>query len=152
MSDFGSPSSAIRTNGFHHVAMRVRDYDRTVQFYCRGLGFTQVRELKSNGTRTSLLDVGGGAYLEIFERKPTSSLLGNESITTTDPGAALLHFAVRTGNCDATLELARRAGGDVTMEPKDIETPGNPVSRARIAFFKGPDGETVELFEERPGA
>lgn len=132
-----------RTDGFHHVAMRVRDFDHSVSFYGKGLGFSIVREWKTRDSRAVMLDMGGGAYLEIFERK------NDLAATQVSPEGALLHFAVRTRNCDAALELARRAGAEVTVDPKNIDFPCDPVYKARIAFFKGPDGETVELFEER---
>jgi len=140
VNDLRAPSS--RTSGFHHVAIRSRNFDRSLNFYSRGLGFVQVRDWKNSDTRAVLLDMGGGAYIEIFERKVMPPATGAAD-------TAIIHFAIRTTNCDATLELARRAGAEVTVEPKDIEIPSNPVVRARIAFFKGPDGETVELFEER---
>jgi len=132
-----------RANGFHHVAMRVRDFEHSVSFYAKGLGFSIVREWKTRDSRAVMLDMGDGAYLEIFERKT------GQSAQIPSPDGALLHFAIRTDNCDAALELARRAGADVTVDPKNIDFPCDPVYRARIAFFKGPDGETVELFEER---
>jgi len=46
------------------------------------------------------------------------------------------------------LEKAREAGAEVTMETKDltIDSSIGPVP-VRIAFFKGPDGEVIELFQ-----
>lgn len=50
--------------------------------------------------------------------------------------------------CAAMLEKVRAAGAEVTMETKDltIDSSAGPIP-ARIAFFKGPDGEVIELFE-----
>ncbi len=122
--------------------MRVRDFDQSVSFYSKGLGFSIVREWSNKGSRAVMLDMGDGAYLEIFERKAAPVL-------QTGSDGALLHIAVKTLNCDASLELARRAGAEVTVDPKDVDFRCEPAYRARIAFFKGPDGETVELVEER---
>jgi hypothetical protein len=46
------------------------------------------------------------------------------------------------------LEKARKAGAEVTMESKDltIDSSIGPVP-VRIAFFKGPHGEIIELFQ-----
>jgi hypothetical protein len=46
------------------------------------------------------------------------------------------------------LEKARHAGSEVTMKTKDltIDSSIDPVP-VRIAFFKGPDGEVIELFQ-----
>ncbi len=137
-------NNGVAQTGFHHVAMRVADFDRSVAFYGHALGLPAVREWKGAEGRAVLLEVGKGAYLELFERgerDAPNGLPGNRQ--------AILHFAIRTSNCDAAVEAARRAGAEVTMEPKDIDIPSNPILPARIAFFKGPDGETVELFQER---
>ncbi len=65
------------------------------------------------------------------------------------PEGALLHFALRTNNCDAALERARAAGATVTMEPKSV-TPAHaeePKQTFRIAFVKGLNGEVIEFFQ-----
>jgi glyoxylase I family protein len=54
---------------------------------------------------------------------------------------------VRVADCDAATEQARRIGGEITVEPKDVEIPSAPPVKARIAFCKGPDGESIEFFQ-----
>jgi glyoxylase I family protein len=54
---------------------------------------------------------------------------------------------LRTDDCDSAIEAARAAGAELTMEPKTINLPTNPSIQIRIAFFKGPDGEVIELFQ-----
>lgn len=125
----------IGGGGFHHVAIRVRDFDASVKFYTEVLGFTErVRWGEGNG-RGILLDTGDGNYLEIFAGGAPGP----------KPEGAFLHLALRTDNVDAAIEIARAAGMEVTVEPKDVALGTVP---ARIAFFKGPDGEIIELFQE----
>ena len=84
-----------------------------------------------------MLDTGDGNYIELFaggSKEPK-------------PEGVILHFALRTDNCDAALERARAAGMQVTMEPKDVEIPSTPPTPVRIAFCKGPDGEVIEFFQ-----
>jgi len=125
----------IGGGGFHHVAIRVHDFDASVKFYTEVLGFTErVRWGEGNG-RGILLDTGDGNYLEIFAGGAPGP----------KPEGAFLHLALRTDNVDKAIEVARAAGMEVTVEPKDVSLGTVP---ARIAFFKGPDGEIIELFQE----
>lgn len=88
--------------------------------------------------RAVMIDAGDGNYVEIFER--------SESAPTME--TTILHFALRTDDCAAMLQKAREAGAEVTMETTDltIDSSVGPVP-VRIAFFKGPDGEVIELFQ-----
>src|SRR6476646_7622925 len=54
--------------GFHHVALRAMDFDRTLRFYTEGLGFTVRHEFAVEGRidRAAFLDAGDGRYLEVF--------------------------------------------------------------------------------------
>ena len=127
--------------GFHHVALKTGDWDASVTFYTATLGFThRLGWTMANGHRAAMLDVGDGAYLEIFE---------DPDYQPADNGA-LLHLAIRTAAVDATLERVRALGLKVTMEPKDVTigdaTTGGPVP-VRIAFFVGPNREVWELFQ-----
>ena len=80
---------------------------------------------------------GDGNYLEIFAG-------GGEP----KPEGAVLHFALRTTDCDTAIERAREAGAEVTVEPKDVDIPSTPEpTPVRIAFCKGPDGEVIEFFQ-----
>jgi catechol 2,3-dioxygenase-like lactoylglutathione lyase family enzyme len=54
---------------------------------------------------------------------------------------------LRVDDCKAATELARKAGAEVTVEPRDVSLSSDPPMPIRIAFFKGPDGELIELFE-----
>ncbi len=127
--------------GFHHVAIHARDYDKSHAFYTDVLGFTPKIAWLHEGLRATMLDVGDGNYLEIFE-KP--------SAPAPDPNQQIIHFALRTDDPDGVLQRARDTGCEVTMEPTDIDidtTLGpNPVP-IRICFFNGPDGESIELFK-----
>jgi glyoxylase I family protein len=127
-------NAKIGGGGFHHVAIRVYDFDATVRFYSEVLGFQERVRWGEGSNRAIMLDTGDGNYLEVFAG-------GTEGAK---PEGAFLHLALRSDDVDGAVELARAAGMEVTVEPKDAVLGGIPV---RIAFFKGPDGEIIELFQ-----
>ncbi len=124
--------------GFHHTAFRSSNFDASVRFYTQVLGLKPKISWGEVPKRAIMIDVGDGNYVEIFER--------SESAPKDEP--VILHFALRTDDCSGVLENVRAAGAEITMEAKDVTIDSNigPVL-VKIAFFKGPDGEIVELFE-----
>jgi glyoxylase I family protein len=130
-------NKTIGGGGFHHIAMRVSDFDASVQFYTQVLGFAEKIRWGEGSKRAVMLDTGDGNYIELFAG----------GVKEPRPEGMILHFALRTDNCDAALDRARAAGMQVTMEPKDVEIPSTPPTPVRIAFCKGPDGEVIEFFQ-----
>jgi glyoxylase I family protein len=132
-------NNLIQGCGFHHVAIRTSNWDRSLEFWQKGMGFEPAVQWGEAPRRAIMLDTGDGNYLEIFERDPVPEGVPSE--------AAILHFCLRTDDCDAALERARAAGAEVTVEPKTVAIFGEPKIPVRLAFFKGPDGEICELFQ-----
>jgi glyoxylase I family protein len=123
--------------GFHHVAIRVKDFDASLKFYAEGLGMRQKVAWGEGARRAAMLDSGDGNYVELLGMDPAEPR----------PEGAVAHFALRTDNCDGAIAAARAAGAAVTMEPKDIPLNSQPPIKVRIAFCKGPDGEVIEFFQ-----
>ena len=125
--------------GFHHIALKVKDFDYTVKFYKEVLGFKSTISWGDGDTRAVMLDTGDGGCLEVF----AGGTLENK------PEGALIHVALRTTDCRGVLERVRAAGMEITVEPKDVNIPSTPPTPVTIAFFKGPDGEVIELFQNK---
>lgn len=125
--------------GFHHVAIKVRDFDNSVRFYTEVLGCKKTISWGEGDSRAVMLDTGDGSCFEIFAGGPTEP----------KPEGAFLHVALRTKDCDAVIERVRSAGMQITIEPNDVTIGSIPPTPVRIAFFKGPDGEIVELFQNK---
>jgi glyoxylase I family protein len=135
-----SKNGVIAGCGFHHVAIRASDFERTLRFYTEGLGCRPAVRWGEADRRAALLDTGDGNYMEVFaggKRAPGEPV----------PEGAVLHFAFRTTDCDTAIERARAAGATVTMEPRTIDLESEPRISIRIAFCQGPDGEVIEFFQ-----
>ncbi len=127
----------IKGCGFHHLSMKVRDLNASRKFYTEALGFVERFSWGDAPKRTVLLDTGDGNYFEISQGDPEKAH-GN---------GIFRHIALRADDCAAALEAARAAGADVTVETKDVTLSTELPTPIRIAFFKGPDGELIELFQ-----
>jgi glyoxylase I family protein len=123
--------------GFHHASMRVRDLEKSLKFYKEGLGFVERVSWGKAPQRTVLLDTGDGNYFEISQGDPEQA----------QEHGIFQHIALRSDDCKTAIEAARSAGAEVTLETKDVNLPSDPPLQVRIAFFKGPDGEVIELFQ-----
>jgi glyoxylase I family protein len=128
---------ARHINGYHHAALRVRDFAASVRFYEAGLGCVQRVSWGEGNGRAVMLDLGNGNLLEIFAGAGPDPR----------PEGSLLHLAFRTGDCDAALSAARAAGARVTKEPTTVTLPSSPPVVVRVAFCMGPDGEVIEFFQ-----
>ena len=125
-------------HGFHHLALAVRDFDASVRFYTDALGFTPALAWGEGDARGIMLDAGNDNYIELFAGGPAEE----------KPEGVLLHFALRTDNCDAALQRAMDAGAVVTMPPTAVDIPATTgPTPVRIAFCKGLDGEIIEFFQ-----
>ena len=107
-----------KRTGIHHVALRVQDMDKTVEFYTK-IGCSVIRSW-GDGAGV-MMDLGGGNILEMFaggvndpEQKPRYE-----------------HLALKSAP---------------QIEPKDAMLGG--VMPIRIAFVVGPNQEVIEFFKE----
>lgn len=124
--------------GSHHIAIQTRDYETSKAFYIDVLGMRQTVEWDGGGRRICMLDIGDGSHLELFEPLP-----GGEPASEAK-GNIVFHFALACTDIAGTLQRVRAAGRKVTVELKDVQLGHLPVT---IAFFEGPGGEAVELFQ-----
>ena len=133
-------NSKLGGGGFHHVALRVRDFDRSVGFYRDVLGCATKLSWGKPPSRGILLDTGDGNYMGLFERPAEKPII--------DEGP-VLHFALRCDDVDGVTARAKAAGYEVTVAPKDVTIASDQSGdvKIHISFFRGPDGEQVELFD-----
>jgi len=134
----GTLNSTIAGCGFHHISIYAPNFDHALQFYRDVLGMREHLQFLIGERRFVLLDCGDGSFIELQEPEQSSS--GEAAVTP------LAHFALAVDDVNFVLDKARQAGSAVTMEPKQINLGGK--CPAVVAFFTGPSGESVELFQE----
>jgi len=137
----GTKNQVVKGCGLHHIALQTRDLDESLCFYRDLLGLQVVTEGGSPDRKIVLLDVGDGGCIELFE--PTADSPAAGSPAANDP---VIHIALTTTDVHGAIDRVRRAGHEVTMEPRDS---GLGELEATIAFFKGPNGEMIEFWQPR---
>ncbi|MEA4824337.1 MAG: VOC family protein [Clostridiaceae bacterium] len=129
--------------GFHHIALRASDFDRSVAFYRDALGCKVVAAWGDSPRRVAMLDLGDDGRVEIFESPYCGKRIAADFL------GEWFHFAMRTADADLAYNRALEAGAVSVTPPKDVDIQSNPVMPVRIAFVNGPDGEVIEFFQLR---
>ena len=128
------------TSGFNHVATLTSDMDRTVAFYTEAFEAVKVFEMakRDDHPRMIILDLGGGAALNVFE-VPADDIIGERR--SQGHRGAIDHYALAVDS-RSTLDLMRgrlvEAGAD---EVGEIQRLGGEWS----LFFRDPDGMELEV-------
>jgi catechol 2,3-dioxygenase-like lactoylglutathione lyase family enzyme len=134
---YGTKNTTTPGCGFHHISIQTQTYDESMHLYRDILGMQVRLETNLGARRLALLDMGDGSYVELQWNPEKDGPLA--------PGNPLAHFALATHDVRGVIEKLRAAGYPITMEPKDVQLGTLPAS---VAFFTGPSGESVELFQE----
>ena len=125
--------------GIHHVAIKVKDFDKTCALYTHVFGMTPTLSWGEGDNRAVMLDCGDGACIEVFAG-------GKGKLSE----GAWMHIALKVTDVDGAYAAALKAGCVAHMEPKSIDIESKPcIVPVRIAFVKGFDGEIIEFFANR---
>jgi lactoylglutathione lyase len=125
---------------FLHTMLRVGDLDRSVGFYTKMFGMTELRRR----------DVPDGKYTLAFVGYDGGNASGQGEIELTynygvdkyEQGSAFGHLAVGVPDVAATCEKIRAGGGKITREAGPVKF-GTTI----IAFVEDPDGYKIELIQ-----
>ncbi len=122
----------------HHIALNTTRYKETIAFYKEMFEMREIRCWEKGGTPGCMLEMDGGAMLEIFGVSAKEESDGK-----------FIHIAFSTEDVDSAYEKALTLGAVADMEPFDIIIPSNPQAPLRIAFVRGFGGERIELLTEK---
>ena len=134
---------------FLHTMVRVTDIDASLNFYCEGLGLTQVGRYDSEPGRFTLVFLASPDDVErcggIPEGKsPTEMQIPMIELTHNwDPedykgGRNFGHLAYSVSDIYAAVEKLQGMGVTINRPPRD----------GRMAFVRSPDGISVELLQQ----
>jgi glyoxylase I family protein len=128
----------IKGLGFHHIALKVKDFQKSCKFYTDGLGLTPVVGWGEGAGEIQMFDFGDGGILELFAG-------GGDDLSE---NGKWLHFTMHADDVDAAYAAAIAAGAKPLIEPKEVPLDSRPYKMTlRIAFVIGFDGEQLEFFK-----
>ena len=139
---------------FSHLGICVSDLDRSLRFYCEGLGFEQ--------TASHQVGADFGALMEIEDVDLQSRMLSRDGITIellsfTSPGQTgdgarrpmnqlgLTHLSLRVDDVDEVASRIEALGG--TVVPATRTTFELPAAKLDFLYCTDPDGVRIELME-----
>ena len=123
-----------------HTMLRVRDLQRSVDFYTKVLGMNLLRTTDRPDQKYTLAFVGYGTNPEHAELELTY----NYGVDKYDLGTAYGHIAIAVEDIYKTCASVKAQGGNVTREAGPVKG-GTTV----IAFVSDPDGYKIELIERK---
>lgn len=121
----------MRVTNTHHIALVTGDLARLRDFYVETLGLPQIGAFP--GGRVIFVAIGSTA-IEIIAR---------DGWVGTDTGG-WQHLALEVEDVDAAYEELLAKGVAFHVLPKSVP---DDAPLTRIAFFKDPDGNIVELYQ-----
>lgn len=123
---------------FGHIALRVKDMEASLDFYCTKLGLPEVHRLyRDNGDLWLVyVRITDDQFLELFP--------AGEGDAPPRSQTGVNHICLTVDDVDAVAAQLREAGVELTAEPSD-GADGN-----RGAWIVDPDGNHFELMQMRP--
>ena len=127
----------IHVNKVHPIAIICSDYERSLEFYKKVLGFTVLAENYREDSKSYKTDLAlGNEYvIELF------SFPSPPARPTNPEAAGLRHLAFEVDDILAEAKELERLG--IEHEPIRIDKTTN----RRFMFFPDPDGLPLELYE-----
>jgi lactoylglutathione lyase len=127
----------VMKSKFTYVGIRVKDLERSIDFYTKLLGMKVVGRGKveqTKGETVGLVSEDGGFILELnyYEK---DSPYNTEYVV----GEGLDHLAFKVEDLDKALEEARLAGYRIVLKMK--------TEAGRWAYIEDPNGIWIELFQ-----
>jgi lactoylglutathione lyase len=127
--------------GIGHVALKVADVGRSLEFYRDRLGFAEMMRLNNDDGSLWLV------YLRITDTQFLELFPGGQGVRAPGHDAtAINHFCLECDDLVATAARLRDAGVKLTVEPK-LGLDGN-----RQCWVEDPDGNRIEFMQMSPSS
>ena len=119
------------------VALTTSDYERLVEFYCKGLGLEPAAIWNNDGGKALILDLGR-ATLELFDERQAEVI---DQLETGRRVSGPIRFALQVADLNAATERLLAHGATLVHGP--IQTPWGDTN----VRLQDPDGMQVTLFQ-----
>jgi lactoylglutathione lyase len=127
-----------------HTMVRIRDIDRSLDFYCNKLGMKEVRRYENDKGRFTLIflaasdDVEQASHDDGTGRSPCIELTYNWDPEDYGGGRNFGHLAYSVDNIYALCQSLMDKGVTINRPPRD----------GRMAFIRSPDNISIELLQK----
>ena len=142
-------------NGLGHVALKVKDVDKSMAFYSGVLGFPEMLRLHHDDGSLFLiyLRITDTQYLELFpnaanDRAPGPDANGaNHFCLTVERLEPVLDALIANGG---TPYAWTKTGAGMALQPVQKPVISNGLDGNRQSWLEDPDGNRIELMEMAP--
>ena len=117
-----------------HTMIRICDVDKSLDFYCKGLGLIETRRMESEQGRFTLIFLAAPGDEEA-ELELTYNWDGDK---LGDGSRNFGHLAYRVENIYETCERLKDMGYTINRPPRD----------GHMAFVRSPDNISIEILQE----
>ncbi len=131
-------ASSLKIGNIDHIAINCVDFQKSLDFYVRILGFEQLQTVDCGDFEITYLALPGGGRLELFDYHGT-----NQNPARLESDGGLRHLAFQVEDVAAHEKLLRAQGVEVTLSTCDLPNLG-----ARVLLFLDPNGVTLEFCEK----
>ena len=127
--------------GIGHLALKVRDLDRSLEFWRDRVGFREMDRLRRDDGTTWLvyLRITDTQFLELFPGAATDQAPGEEA-------NGVLHICLDIEDLDVEIARLEQAGVRIVSPIK------GGIDNNRGAWIHDPDGNRIELMEMHPNS
>lgn len=119
------------------VALTVRDFERSVKFYCEGLGIEPAAIWNNDGGQALMLNMGN-ATLEVFDERQAEVI---DQLEAGERVSGQIRFALQVPDLNAAMQRLLAHGATLVHEP--IITPWGDHN----VRLQDPDGMQITLFQ-----
>jgi uncharacterized glyoxalase superfamily protein PhnB len=119
------------------IALTVSEFERSIKFYCDGLGIEPAAIWNNDGGQALMLNMGN-ATLEIFDEKQAQVI---DQLEAEKRVSGPIRFALQVPDLDAALERLLAHGATLVHPP--VTTPWGDYN----VRLQDPDGMQITLFQ-----
>ncbi len=127
----------MNIKGVEHIAINVIDYERSIDFYGRVLGFEQLALVDRGESSITYFALPDGRRLELFDYHGKSR---HTPLNESDSG--LRHIAFLVEDVAANEAALRSEGVEITLSTCNL-----PALGMKVLLFLDPNGITLEFCE-----